>query len=82
MRPIHELLNDIKWNKKHDPQHIEIGYEDRKEQSILFIPYLRIKRIEQAFMVIDEHGEETNIPLHRIREVREQDAVIWKREVP
>ena len=80
MRPIHELLNDITWNKKHDPANVEIGYEDRKEQRLIFMPYTRIKRIEQEFMVLDnEEGLEVNIPLHRIREVREKGATLWKR---
>ncbi|MBI2656941.1 DUF504 domain-containing protein, partial [Candidatus Woesearchaeota archaeon] len=39
----------------------------------------KIKRLEGSFMVLGDE-EESNIPLHRIKKVMKNDAVVWERK--
>jgi len=79
MQPIHELLNKIKWDKREDPEQYSIFYFDRILRKLIKIPYDKIKRIEGSFMILD-NGEESNIPLHRIKKVVKDSAVVWERK--
>lgn len=79
MEYILDLLNKIKWDPNENENDFSIVYEDRASKSNREIPYNHIKRIEGTFFIIDQHGEEINIPSHRIREVRKKGKVIWKR---
>jgi len=75
---IKELLNKIKWDEKENPDDYLIGYLDKIENKIIFIKFNEIKKIEGNFLLL-EREEETYIPLHRIREVKKNEIVIWKR---
>ena len=79
MQPIHELLNKIKWDKRENPEEYSIFYFDRILKKLIQIPYNKIKRIEGSFMVIGNE-EESNVPLHRIRKVAKNNAVVWERK--
>ena len=79
MQPIHELLNKIKWDKRENPEQYSIFYFDRVLDKLIKIPYNKIKSIEGSFMVLDNE-EESNVPLHRIRKVAKNDAVVWERK--
>jgi len=79
MQPIHELLNKIKWDKRENPDDYLIFYYDRILKKLIQIPYNKIKSIEGSFMVLDNE-EESNIPLHRIRKVAKNNAVVWERK--
>ena len=79
MQPIHELLNKIKWDKREDPEQYLIFYFDRILRKLIKIPYDKIKRIEGSFMILDNR-EESNIPLHRIKKVVKDSAVVWERK--
>ncbi|MFQ5620674.1 MAG: RNA repair domain-containing protein [Candidatus Nanoarchaeia archaeon] len=75
------MLDKIKWDKRHKPENVMIGYEDRVEHKMIMIPYMRIKRIEGSFMILtNEKMREVNVPLHRIREILENDEAIWERK--
>ena len=79
MQPIHELLNKIKWDKRENPEQYSIFYFDRILNKLIKIPYTKIKRIEDNFMVLDNE-EESNIPLHRIKKVAKDNIVVWERK--
>ena len=79
MIPIKELLNKIKWDKKENPEEYSIFYFDRILNKLISIPYKKIKKLEGLFVIID-NAEETNIPLHRIKKVTKNNAVIWNRK--
>jgi len=79
MLPIHELLNKIKWDKRENPDDYLIFYYDRILKKLIQLPYNKIKRIEGSFMVLDNE-EESNVPLHRIRKVAKNNAVVWERK--
>ncbi len=78
MQPIHELLNKIKWDKRENPDDYSIFYYDRILNKLIQLPYNKIKRIEGSFMVLD-NDDESNVPLHRIKKVEKNNAVVWER---
>ena len=59
-------MNKIKWDKRENPDDYSIFYFDRILNKLIKIPYAKIKRIEDNFMVLD-NGEEPYVPLHRIK---------------
>ena len=79
MQPIHELLNKIKWDKREDPKQYSLFYFDRILNTLIKIPYTKIKRIEGTFMILDNE-EESNIPLHRVKKVAKDNVVVWERK--
>ncbi len=77
MKPAQEALNQIKWDKKLKPEEYSVEYLDFGK--LTKIPYTSIKKIEGLFMIIEKNGEETNIPLHRIRIIKQKGEIIWQR---
>jgi len=80
MQPIQNLLNKIKWDKRENPEHYLILYYDRILKKLIKIPYNKIKRIEDNFMILDNE-EESNIPLHRVKKVMKDEIVVWERKL-
>ncbi|MEM2916637.1 MAG: DUF504 domain-containing protein [Candidatus Woesearchaeota archaeon] len=79
MKHIKDVLNKIIWDAREHPEEYTIGYHDRFQDKIIEIPFKEINRIEEGFVIIERAGEETMIPLHRIRIVRKKDEVVWRR---
>ena len=79
MIPIKELINKIKWDKRENPEDYALWFLDLDK--LVEMKYTDIKNIDGNFMVVEKEGEEIEIPLHRIREVRKKGVVVWKREV-
>jgi uncharacterized protein (UPF0248 family) len=79
MEYIVNLLNKIKWDRRLKPKDFSLVYKDRTENNYKEIPYSRIKRLEGSFVVVDVLNEEIQIPVHRIKGVKKQGTVIWKR---
>jgi uncharacterized protein (UPF0248 family) len=77
MQSIKDLINKIKWDKRENPEDYSLIYIDLGKRKKL--AYTLIKRLEGNFMVIEKNNEETEIPLHRIREVLKNGKVVWKR---
>ncbi len=77
MQPIKSLINKIKWDKRENPKDYSLIYIDLGQKKEL--AYIDIKKLEGNFMIIERNGEETEIPLHRIREVKKKNKVVWKR---
>ena len=80
MEYILDLLNRIKWDKNLNPDDYSIFYKDRIEKNLKEIAFKEIKKIQGTFLVLEKDGEETYIPMHRIREVRKNNKLVWKRQ--
>ncbi len=76
---IGDLLNQIRWDKKFKPEEFLIVYFDRIHQKTFEIPFISIGRSGNFFTVKSKVGE-SYIPLHRIKEVKRDGKVIWKRD--
>jgi uncharacterized protein (UPF0248 family) len=79
MITISDLVNKIKWDKREKPSEYSLFYVDRMTKQMMEIKYTDIKRIDEGFIVLERDGEETEIPLHRIREVRKGGKTVWRR---
>ena len=79
MQPIKHLLNKIKWDKRENPKQYSIFYYDRILNKLIKIPYIKIKRLEGSFMILDNE-EESNIPLHRVKKVMKNNEIVWERK--
>ena len=76
-----ELLSRIKWDKNLKPEEYFIFYIDRVANKLAVIKYSDILKIDGSFMVLDKYPEEVYIPLHRIREIRRDGKLVWRRIV-
>lgn len=79
MISIKDLLNKIKWDKNLNPEDYTLYYLDRISKTLKRIKYSSIKRVEGNFIIIQKQGEETSIPLHRVRKVKKRGVIIWQR---
>jgi len=79
MITIRELLNKIKWDQNLKPEDYTLHYLDRISKTLKKLKYSDIIRIEGTFIIVSIEGEETNIPMHRIRRVKEKNKVVWER---
>jgi uncharacterized protein (UPF0248 family) len=73
MRPVQDVLNQIKWDKNLKPGEYTIEYIDFGK--LKSMPYSDIERIEDGFMIVGD----ANIPLHRIRIIKKNGEIIWQR---
>jgi len=73
-----DFLNKIKWDKRENPDDYSIGYWDNIDKKLIFIDFSEIKKIEGNFLLLDG-DEETYIPIHRVKEVRKKEKIVWKR---
>ncbi len=82
MMPIHELLSRIRWDKEFSQGRFEIGFYDRREQTIQRIAFQEVifpPGGGRVFQLVDESGRLRRIPFHRIREVSRNGKIIWQR---
>ncbi len=79
MMHVREVLNKIKCDKKENPELYKIYYYDRVLDKLIEIDYKDIKDIDKNFITIMKNNKETEIPMHRIKEVRKQGKLIWSR---
>lgn len=75
---IKDFLNKIKWSKEENSDDYSIGYWDNVDKKIIFIRFDEIKKIEGNFLLLDRERE-TYIPMHRVREVKKKEKLVWKR---
>jgi uncharacterized protein (UPF0248 family) len=81
--PIQELLNRIRWDAQYAMGEFVIGYYDRVEGRIIRVPFREVyfdMDDDFAFQVLDADGASHSIPLHRVKEVFKDGALIWHRE--
>jgi uncharacterized protein (UPF0248 family) len=79
MITIRDLLNKIKWDQNLKPEDYTLYYLDRISKTLKKLKYSDIIRTEGTFIIISIEGEETSIPMHRIRRVKEKNKVVWER---
>lgn len=85
MQPIAKLLARIKWDREFGDAAFEIGYYDRLAAAIVRRPLgdlLFEPGNKESFLLLDEEGVYQRIPLHRVREVFRNGALIWRRPGP
>ena len=83
MMPVQDLLNRMRWDKEFGKGHFVIGYYDRNQQRVVRVPFKETWIREDdhfSFAFVDEEGERHAVPLHRIREVYKDGALIWHRK--
>ena len=73
------MLDKIKWSNKFNPENISLYYFDRKLNKNIKISYNEVK-IEDKFIIMEKDGKLSEIPLHRLREIRNNNIIIWKRD--
>jgi len=74
MLPIKQFLNKIQFSGKFNKNTITLSYYDRIQKKLIPLEYRKIK-VEGNFLILDER----HIPLHRIKEIRKNGVIIWKR---
>jgi len=79
MQPIKDLLNKIKWDENLKKEEYVVSYLDSVEKKLIPLKFSDILRVEGSFMVIEKDSQETYIPLHRIKEVKEKEKLVWQR---
>lgn len=82
MEPVRDLLNRIRWDREFGAGVFELGIYDRIRDAVDRVPLAAVRFEEGnafAFSLRDEAGELRTIPLHRVREVYKDGALIWKR---
>jgi len=82
MIPIQDLLHRIQWDADFGKAEFEIGYYDRVTRAIVRVPFRRVhfERGEHfAFEAVEDDGSVHTVPLHRVREVWRNGALIWAR---
>lgn len=81
METILQLLNRIHWDVEFGKGVFEVGIYDRVKDAVEFQPLenLCIEKGNHFSFTICVDGEEVTIPFHRIREVRKNGEVIWRR---
>ena len=85
MIPIRDLFSRIRWDPELKDSKFEIGYWDRVASRITRVPLDRIEFAEGtrlAFDAIEEDGTIHTVPLHRVRAVWRDGALIWQRPLP
>jgi uncharacterized protein (UPF0248 family) len=84
MTPIQDILHRIAWDPAFGSGSFVIGYLDRLSGRIVRIPFERVVLAPGrgfAFDVVDADGVARMIPYHRVREVRRDGRIIWRRDV-
>jgi uncharacterized protein (UPF0248 family) len=82
MQPIHELLSQIRWDPNFTGE-FEVAFVDRMQPQLQRVPVneMRFDATNRAtFRAFDEAGNLVSIPVHRIRKIYRDGALIWSRD--
>lgn len=82
MKPIHELLNRIRWDRGFGRGRFELGYYDRVAGRVIVVPFGELDFAEDephVFRLVDVDGRSHRVPFHRVREVYRDGQRIWHR---
>lgn len=74
-----QMLDKIKWSKKFNEKDIALVYFDRILNKNIKVNYKNIK-IEDSYLIIEKENKISEIPLHRLREIRNEGIIIWRRK--
>jgi uncharacterized protein (UPF0248 family) len=84
MIPIQDLLHRIQWDPACRGGRFDVGYLDRVAGHVVRVPladaHLDAGR-PSSLTLRDATGAAVRIPLHRVRRVWQDGAVIWERPV-
>lgn len=83
MQPIQDLLHRIQWDCAYAQADFEIGYWDRLARRIVRVPLRQIDFPAAdgfAFEAVESDGSMHRVPLHRVREVWRNGALVWQRQ--
>ena len=69
------ILNKIKWDKNLNKQDYSLFYLDNINKTLIKINFKDIIEISKSFITLKDR----EIPLHRIKEIRKKEKLIWKR---
>ena len=69
------ILSKIKWDTKLNKEDCYIYYLDNINKKLTETKFNDIKEISKNFITL----EDKEIPLHRIKEIRKKEKLIWKR---
>ena len=82
MQPIQDLLHRIQWDAEFGRGEFALGYYDRVLHEEKIVPFASITMDQErpaTFSFHDEDGSVAHIPLHRVRTVYKNGAIIWRR---
>jgi uncharacterized protein (UPF0248 family) len=83
MKPIRELLDQIRWDPRLKGHDFEIAYYDHQEDQLIRLPFNKISLESDGhffFEFIDREGAGHSVPLHRIKSVYQDGELIWHRD--
>jgi uncharacterized protein (UPF0248 family) len=83
MQPIHELLNQIRWDPNFRGDFV-IAFVDHSKPELVRIAMrdMRFAEGRFAFEMLTDDDSVVSIPLHRIRQVYRDGQLIWSRPDP
>lgn len=70
-----EILNKIKYDRNLNKEDYLIYYLDNIKKKLIEISSNDIKETTKNFIILGDK----EIPLHRIKEIRKKEKLIWKR---
>jgi uncharacterized protein (UPF0248 family) len=82
MIPIQDLLSRIRWDPEFGQAQFVVGYYDRVEDRLVQVNLRDLRFSDEdrfAVWIADLDGQLRQVPVHRIREVRRDGALIWHR---
>ena len=81
MQPLGELLNRIKWDAEFGKGTFALGYYDRiaRQEKVAAFTSITLDSGSRSFSVGGAEGVIVRIPLHRVRTVYKDGALIWHR---
>jgi uncharacterized protein (UPF0248 family) len=79
MQPLQHLLHRIEWDAEFGKGEFALGYYDRVVRQEKVVPLASISVEAGGLSLIDEDGSVAHIPLHRVRTVYKDGAIIWQR---
>ena len=69
------ILNMIRHDKNLNKEEYLIYYLDNIDKRLIEIKFNEVKEISKNFISL----EDKEIPIHRIKEIRRKEELIWKR---
>ncbi len=85
MMPIRDLLNRIRWDPAFGGSRFELAYRDHTAGELVRVPLERVRFPSDGHYFLEvtaADGVAHDVPLHRVRVVWRDGAVIWRRPDP
>jgi uncharacterized protein (UPF0248 family) len=85
MQPLQDLLHRIRWDPQFGRGSFALGYEDRVAGQEIVVPLVSLSFDPErpgTFSCEDDDGHVVHVPLHRVRTMYKDGAIIWQRPRP